>query len=238
MAIISAFPGKAKPKLQSKTVSPSTSQQTVSPDSGYEGLSGVTVNAMKLQSKTATPTTSQQNIYPSSGYNGLGQVTVNAIRLQSKTATPSATRQTIAPDSGYNGLSSVTVNAVIDAYDYYIYSDINDSDSQLIIKIPESWADTQTYEKVIIYATTNSELSNMPSFLCNQSPFKVVDYVDFDVNNFNNGYSITIQMIVSLQNVSSGSHALIIEPSASMEGQSTFARNTKYTMILIKKKYN
>ena len=36
----------ATPKLQSKTVSPSTSSQTVKPDSSYNGLSQVTVNAM------------------------------------------------------------------------------------------------------------------------------------------------------------------------------------------------
>ena len=38
--------GAASPLLQSKTVTPSTSSQTVSPDSGFDALSSVTVNAM------------------------------------------------------------------------------------------------------------------------------------------------------------------------------------------------
>lgn len=104
--------GGGSPELQTKTVAPSTSQQLIVPDTGFDGLSQVTVNAAPLQAKTATIGSSQTIIKPDSGQYGLSQVTVPAAALQSRTVTPSSSYQTITPASGYYGLSSVGVSAI------------------------------------------------------------------------------------------------------------------------------
>lgn len=72
-----AVSGEA-PTLQSKTVTPGTSAQTVTPDSGYDGLSQVTVGAVQVQEKTVTPSTSVQTITPDAG-KYLSKVTVEAV---------------------------------------------------------------------------------------------------------------------------------------------------------------
>lgn len=51
---IASIPTETEPNLQEKTATPSTSSQTIKPDSGYDGLSQVTVNAMPTATQ-ATP---------------------------------------------------------------------------------------------------------------------------------------------------------------------------------------
>ena len=95
--------------LQSKTVSPSQSIQIIGADSGYNGLSQVTIDAAALQVKTASPSTTSQSIVADEGYYGLQQVNIAA--LQDKNITPTVSSQLLNADSGYFGLSSVTINA-------------------------------------------------------------------------------------------------------------------------------
>lgn len=104
------------PTYQSKTISPSTSVQTVTADSGYDALSDVTVNAIQTETKSVT---SNGTYKPTSG-KYFSSVTVNVpsetFNTQTKTVTPTESTQTVSPDNGYNGLSTVTVNPISSTY--------------------------------------------------------------------------------------------------------------------------
>lgn len=80
--------GGSAPVLQEKTVSPTTSKQTVKPDSGYDGLSQVTVNAMATGSAKTPATTITKN--PTISVDSAGKITASVSGTQSVTPTVTA----------------------------------------------------------------------------------------------------------------------------------------------------
>ena len=97
----------ANPVLQTKSVSPATSEQTITPDSGYDGLSSVIVEAMP-SGALSTPTVSSSGLVTAqvgtSGYISSG--TKKTLQLTTKgaaTITPGTSDQTIASGTYLTG---------------------------------------------------------------------------------------------------------------------------------------
>lgn len=108
--ITGTMEASSSPTLQEKTVTPSTSAQSITADNGYDGLSKVTVNGDA--NLTADNIKSGTSIFGVTGsYAGSSQ------NLQSKSVTYTSNgTATVMPDSGYDGLSNVdvTVDVVAD----------------------------------------------------------------------------------------------------------------------------
>lgn len=103
--------------LTSLSVTPSTTAQTLTPSSPYNGFNQVDVSAINLQNKYVTidspyPT----SITPDSGYDGLSSVDV-ILNNDNLTVTPSTSYQSFTPASGYSGFGYVNVDAVTAAID-------------------------------------------------------------------------------------------------------------------------
>lgn len=110
-------------KLQTKTITPTSSVQTVSPDTGYDGFSQVTVEAgggsstPTIQTLSVTPSETQQT-FNSSSVDGYKPVTVAAIdseyvgsgvtKKAAATITPGTINQTIAAGTYLTGTQTIS----------------------------------------------------------------------------------------------------------------------------------
>lgn len=91
--------------LQGKSVTPAAIEQSVTPDTGYAGLSAVTVSPVATEPGAATPSAAAQVVTPSEG-KFFSQFTVNATPTEQKTIDANGT---FTPSAG-KFFDSVTVN--------------------------------------------------------------------------------------------------------------------------------
>lgn len=106
--------GAADPVLQSKTVTPSTSQQTVTPDNGYDGLSDVTVDTIPDQYLAEAEVTAQDDLIA----NILTALDGKAAG-GSGSVVETCNVTLITTDSGFSGLASPSVRYI--SYEQYGY---------------------------------------------------------------------------------------------------------------------
>ena len=104
--------------LQTKTATPSTSFQILIPDSGFKGLSEVTVEAIPSEFiiPTGTISISSNGTVDVASYASASINVQPVLNLQSKTVTPDETGMVVAADTGYTALSSVVVEAISSNY--------------------------------------------------------------------------------------------------------------------------
>ena len=106
--------------LESKTVSPSTSQQVIEASQGYDGLSRVNIAAVDA---SIDENIQSQNIKDGVTILGVeGTYVPPAPSLQNKSVTPTTSAQEISADSGYDGLGVVSVAGVTSSIDQNIVS--------------------------------------------------------------------------------------------------------------------
>ena len=149
---VSSIRTSSQVSVQTKTATPNDQTQVITPDSGYDYLSSVTVNPVNATQLEAT----NNGTYTPSAGTYYDEVVVNvgsggSFNLQTKSATPTTSPQSVTPDTGYNGLSSVTIAAI--PSNYADITNVTATTSDVLYG--ETFVDSTGTEKIGIMVANN-----------------------------------------------------------------------------------
>lgn len=193
-----------EPKLQAKTVTPTTSLQTVNPDSGYDGLSKVTVNEIPsdyiIPSGTKTITangTHDVKSYANVSVNVAGEDVTAETEAYTDLLTDLESTIDSLPEGGGSGGSlktcTVTLSGTSSSYRpyFYTYTALDESGSMASFLVKSNSSTSVTLQNVVIgsiitvyWYTVGSMVTSGCTFLSgsNNKYFNAYYLNDFNVN--------------------------------------------------------
>lgn len=223
-----------KPNLQSKSATPTKSQQSVKSDSGYDGLSEVTVNA--IPSSYVIPSGSV-DITANGTHNVSGKASVNVnvsaqLKLQQKTVTPTKSKQTVKSDSSYDGLSEVIVNAIPDEY-------ISPSGS---LNITENGTyDIKAKANVVVNVESEKPTLNAPTISLSNSTLTITNpatngnfVTSYRIFNGSAELAVVTSKTVDLSTLltDSGTYSITVKASAPNFNNSAASNSVSYKVVV------
>ena len=175
---------KADPVLQSKTITPTKLNQTITPDTGYDALSSVIVNGVTSDIDSNITAGNIKEGVSILGITGTLKP-VAAPNLQNKSATPLTTNQTIEPDEGYDGLSYVNISKVDSSIDSNIVAGNIKKDISILGVTGTYEGDGSAYTTTQVYNALKANYDTNGTFTDNVTYtvkgtvlYYVPDYVD------------------------------------------------------------
>ena len=213
---------------QNKTVTPTTSQQSITADSGYTGLGTVTVN--RIPTDYLIPSGNKSITANGTGIDVSQYATVSVnvpvgstISNQNKTITPTETEQSITFDSGYTGLGTVTVEAISSTY---VGSGITQRTSSSLsasgatITVPAGYYASQATKSVASGSATT------PATTITANPTLSTTYTSGSGYKMSVSKTQSVTPTVSAGYVSSGTAGTITVSGSAYVAQSAITNNT------------
>ena len=190
-------------KGETKTITPTTSQQTITPSSGKNGITQATVEAVTNSIDANITSGNIKKDVTILGVTGTYEGS-SSVNNQNKTVTPTTSQQSITADSGYTGLGTVTVNAVTSAIDQNIVAG-NIKKDVAILGVTGNYEGGGSLDLTTGVKFAGSTFSTMPSYIENANWSSLTNAYGM----FKDCYSLSAIPLLDTSNITNASQMFL-----------------------------